>query len=191
MSYLSTNDLDLFVHSLLQDRILFSQNPLNFGGKDYIPYQFAGGKVIDNWGVDLFIGDNLQELNNEVQTEYLVTYRRDNFDLYSENCSKFITYDFSVMMKDCPNSKSRLNLILDELINYMIDPDKIFGIYQKVLTTRIDYGTSALIDNKKYSTNLKQNEILKRIDCQYEELTAKSTKANFLTSIFTIKLQIN
>jgi hypothetical protein len=195
MSYISTNDLDLFIHGLLEERILYNQNLANFTTgavvKDYIPTQFKGGKVIDNWGVDLFKDDNLQELQNEIDTEYLVTYRRENTDLYDDtNCNNSITYDFSVMMKDCPNAKSRLNLILDELIYYLHDPARKFGIYTKILTTRVDFSSSSLVDNRTYTTNLNHNQVLLRKDCFYEELTAKSTVANFLTSLFTIKFQI-
>ncbi len=189
--YIPTNDLDLFIHQMLEDRILFCQNQINFNNKDYIPTQFKGGKVVDNWGIDLFKDDNLQELNNDQDIEYLITYRRDNQDLYNDkNCNNSITYDFSVMVKDCPNAKSRLNAILDELIYYLADFDKKFGRYEKELSTRIDYQTQTIIDNKTYSTNLCQNQILERKDCFYEELTAKSTSANFLSSIFTIKFQL-
>lgn len=198
MPYISTNDLDLFIHTIIQERIVYNSTLANYpnnqytGGFDnYIVGQFTGGKVIDNWGVDLFIGDNLQELQNETQTQYLVTYRRDNQDLYDvENCNQIIKYDFSVMIKDCPNSKARLNLIMDELIYYLTDPDKKLATISKILSTRVDFGINATTNPRQYKTNLASNKILLRKDCFYEEIASKSTKINFLSGLFVIEMSI-
>jgi hypothetical protein len=184
--YISTNDLDLVIGELSQEILdhhaLISNNPAN----DYISYVFLNGKVIDNWGSDLYEGDNLQQLQNDQGIEYILTYRRDNTNLY-DRCSAIITYDFSISTKDCVTDKSRLNSIADIFISSIINND---SRYDSTISTRVDLNNT-LIKPRKYSIHLRQTEVVERIDSMSEQLQNKGNTANFLTTIFKLKFKIN
>lgn len=185
-NYISTNDLDLVIGELSQEIInhhsVLANNPLN----DYIAYVFNKGKVIDNWGADLYESDNLQQLQNDEGVEFMLTFRRDNQQLY-DRCSAIITYDFSISTKDCVTDKARLNSIVDIFISSIVNNDLI---YQKEISTRVD-NTDNLILPRKYSIHLKQTEVVERLDQMSEQLQNKGNTANFLTSVFKLKFKIN
>lgn len=183
---ISTNDLDLLVHQLCEEIIAWNSTQTNFN-TDYVPNIFRKGKVIDNWGVDLFIGDNLQELQNDLDTEYMLTYRRDNTTLYN-NCNFQYIYDFSFSVKDCQNGRARLNSLADLFIESII---KNTNTYIKTISTRFSTATSTLIENRKYSISLEQCEVEQRLDCMEETIQSKSNQINFLTNFVKIKLKIH
>jgi hypothetical protein len=185
-NYISTNDLDLIIGELIQEIIDFHSLASNHVENEYIPYVFAKGKVIDNWGADLYTGDNLQQLQNDQAIEYIVTFRRNNQTLY-DKCSDIIEYDFSISTKDCVTDKARLNSLVDIFIASIINNSQI---YTKTISTRTD-DNSSLILNRTYTLHLKQTIVTQRVDQMEEQLQNKGNTTNLLTSLFSLRFKIN
>lgn len=188
---ISTNDLDLFINTLINDVLTWHSTDANFNN-NYLPTVTKGFRIIDNWGLDLFNTDNLNELSNNEAIKYLVTYRRNNEGLYKKNCNiPTVNYDFSFMIKDCPDGKYLLNALADVFIESIIY-NNIY--YDLELSTRLQYdpnGQDVEILKKKYRCILNTTEFVGREDTWMQEFEAQNNKINYLTNGITLKFIIN
>lgn len=181
----NTNDVDLFIHELLLDIIRFYQDPLNSTG-DFLTTRFADIKVVDNLGIDMYVRDSLQELNNMDGTEVLLTYR-PNYDNLYDNCNGSFTYDFGLLTKDC-DSKARLKTITDYIIETILEYTES---YQNTVSTNIDFSSQSVVNPTKYACQLNQSKIIQRLDVTNESFISETNRTNFITNLFTIKFKIN
>jgi hypothetical protein len=181
----NTNDVDLFIHELLLDIINFYKNPIN-SNSNFLPTRFSDIEVVDNLGLDMYVRDSLQELNNINGTEVLMTYR-PNYDNLYDNCNGTFTYDFGLLTKDC-DSKARLKTITDYIIETILEYKES---YQNTVATTIDYTTGTTINPIKYSCQLDQSKIIQRLDVTNESFIGETNRTNFITNLFTIKFKIN
>ncbi|MGL5964720.1 MAG: hypothetical protein ACRCZ2_10050 [Fusobacteriaceae bacterium] len=163
-------------------------DPINFTD-NYLPTVFGGYRVLDNWGLDLFSKDKLGQLSNDEAIKYLVTYRRDNKDLYKSGCEiPSVSYDFSFMIKDCPDGKYLLNVLADTFIEAIIKNQQV---YELELSTRVDYTTNTEIKKRKYNCRLDSTQVIDRVDTFSQEFEANNNKINYLTNGITLKFVIN
>lgn len=191
---ISTNDLDLFINTLITDVLTWCSDDTHFSN-NFLPTIFRGYKIIDNWGLDLFDSDNLMELSNNEDIKYLVTYRRDNEHLYKKNCRiETVEYDFSFMIKDCKDGKYLLNVLADTFIEAIIY-NKIN--YDLELSTRVQYSTATVppiptveILLRNYRCVLNNTEFIRRQDTFMQEFEAQNNKINYLSNGITLKFTI-
>lgn len=185
---LNTNDLDLFINTLSQDILNWFSNQANFID-NFLPTIFEGGKIIDNWGLDLYQKDNLQALMNDESSKYLLTYRRTNRNLYKKKCLiPEIEYDFSFLIKDCPDAKFKLNVLADTFIEAIINNNQF---YELEISTRVDFTTNQEIKKVKYNSNLSLTEVIERVDAFNQSFEFKNNSINYLSNGFTLKFYIN
>lgn len=181
----NTNDIDLFIHKLLTEIIDFYLDPTN-SDSDFLPTRFKDIQIIDPLGLDMYVKDSLQELNNKYGTEILLTYR-PNYDNLYENCDGVFVYDFGLLTKDC-DSKARLKTITDYIIETILEYPQS---YQDTISTTIDYSSENTIQPRKYSCMLNQCKVLQRLDVTTESFVNDTNRTNFITNLFTIKFKIN
>jgi hypothetical protein len=173
-SQISTNDYDITIKNLLKEIIEFHQKPSNHDDYDagsnfsYLSYMFKFGKVIDNYGID-FNKNNLQILDNITETDFLVTYRRDNKLLYRD-CVPILKYWIVIKLKDCPANYARLNTIADVILDSMINNKSNFTYeFTSEFTNNNGQGKK-----NKYQIRLDNIDVLERYDSIIDSHNSKN-----------------
>jgi hypothetical protein len=148
------------------------------------------GKVLDNWGVDLYNSDNLQQESNQNSTEYFLTYQvQPNLSEIVDGCNLRLVCDFSFLLPDCNPSeigtaKQRVTRMTDLFIESIVNNKTIFNA---TIETALDT-TQNLTETNKYSCNLFNSRLLSRFQLNGVE---QLNKTNYFTSTFTIQFLIN
>jgi hypothetical protein len=183
----NTNDYDLFFKNLLRDIITFNQEPKNHCDYDnannfsYISEQFKYGIVVDNFGVDIN-NNNQSILDNISETNYMVTYRRDNTVIYVDDCRDDVEYYIFIKVKDCEPNFARLNTLADVFIDSIINNRN---------TYELEFASTFTFNNQlgkkhKYITKLREAEVQERFDAMSES----HNNSNYLYTSIRLKLQI-
>jgi hypothetical protein len=186
---LNYRDADLVIHELCDS--IISQANLSPPHDPTYYQDFRKGLVIDNWGADLYSGNNLQEKNNFDGIEYFVTYLIDqNRSEQLDKCNWSAVYDFSFILTDCSESlgspKQRLTRIVDLFIESIIKNNLIL---QSSASTAIGTSTKGPVATEagEYEIPLRASKLLNRTSNMEESINTK----NNLTANITIKFLIS
>jgi hypothetical protein len=185
---INTNDFDIFIKNLLRDIISFNQDPKNHCDYDqqnnfsYLSQVFKNGIVVDNFGLDIN-GNNLAILNNITDTNFMVTYKRDNQKVYNKDCRYTVSYWIFIKVKDCEPNFARLNSLVDVFVSMLYE--------QEYKNYTLDFASSYAFGNKagkkhKYTTRLDKVIIQDRYDAMQESYNSN----NYLYSSIKIELDI-
>jgi hypothetical protein len=184
----NTNDYDIFIKNLLRDIIKFNQIASNHCDYDiqndfsYYSQVFKNGKVVDNNGIDIN-RNNLAVIDNINETNFMVTYERDNKKVYDPNCRHTVAYWIYIKVKDCEPNFARLNSLADVFISMVTDQTN--KNYTIEFTSTYGFGN---IPGKKhkYTTRLDKAILLERSDALKESHNSK----NYLYTVIKIELDI-
>jgi hypothetical protein len=186
---LNYRDTDLVIHELC-DSIISQASPAPPLPPTY--YQdFTKGLVIDNWGVDLYSDNNLQEKNNFDGIEYFVTYLIDeNRSEQLDKCNWSVVYDFSFILTDCSDSagsaKQRLTRIVDLFIESIVNNNiRLESQVGTAVDTTNPKPTIAELES--YKIPLRASKLLNRTSNISESINTK----NYLTANISIKFLIS
>jgi hypothetical protein len=186
---LNYRDMDLVIFELCE--AIIAQANLSPPLPNHLPdtyYQdFKNGRVIDNWGVDLYKNDTLQKQADKDGTQYFLTFLLDeNNSNQTQKCEYAVTYDFSFMLSDCNpsglgSSKQRLTRMADLLIESILKNDSVL-----VATTQTAININQLAERGKYKIPLKASRLRNRT----ANLEEKINQTNYLTTNLSIQFLI-
>jgi hypothetical protein len=188
-SEISTNDYDIYFKSLLRDIVAFHIVPSNHDDYDsvnnfsYLSYCFSNGKVIDNYGLDIN-QNNLKLLDNLSETDYMVTYRRDNNLLYRNDCSNEVEYWFIIKVRDCEPNYARLNTLTDVFIDSIIN-NVTNDNYTKSFTSEFT-DSNGVGKIHTYTSRLTKYKVVDRFDSLQDVHNSK----NFIYSTVKLRFKI-
>jgi hypothetical protein len=150
---------------------------------------FINGKILDNWGVDLYRSDNLQTESNKQGIEYFLTYQvQPDQSQIVDNCNFNLVCDFSFLLPDCNpsikgTSKQRITRMTDLFIESIVNNQTVFIAD---VETALD-NSQNLTEKNRYRCSLCSSQLLNRFELNGKE---KLNSTNYFTSTFTIKFFI-
>lgn len=146
------------------------------------------GQVLDNWGVDLYKSDNLQNEANKKGVEYFLTFNIDSENSEQINSCDFkIVCDFSLILSDCNpskkgTSKQRVTRIVDLFIESILKNNLVFVAEIKTAVN----SANQLTEKSVYSSPFLASKLVRRTNNIYETINSN----NYLTCNFAIQFII-
>jgi hypothetical protein len=186
---LNYRDLDLVMFELCES-IIAQANlspPLPFNNPDTYYQDLKKGRVLDNWGVDLFTDSNLHDEYTKDGVEYFLAFLVDqDRSEQLDKCNYSIVCDFSFMLSDCNpsglgSSKQRLTRMVDLFIESILKNNS-----DLIATTETAISIDQLAELGKYKIPLKASRLLSRVSSLGESIN----KTNYITSNIRIQFLI-